>query len=147
MPRKGPNPTGRGSLGCVTCPVTCPASALSPHQLSQNQSFPLCSKASPRKTKIKMSLVPTSVLFCALPETPQLPEPAQSCKRKKSSDFLCVLAFPARTKPEAARNPASHLQRKKVDGQRLCQTNSCCCSCCMHLPGCPTKSPSLIFWN
>lgn len=95
-----------------------------------NLNFAPFSRVSLRKSKTKMSLLPRTPLSPLL-LSPQLTEPAQSWERKKNSNFWCVLAFPTRTKLGAARKP---LQKKQVDGQRLCQTNSCCCSCWMYLP-------------
>lgn len=131
MAQKGPNPTGHSSLGRVTCPI----SALSPRHLSHDQNFPPSSRVSLRKSNTQVSLSPRTplpLLLLSLPETPQLTELEKGGKTPIFDVFWPFLQ--GQSWKGSSQETTEPSAEKKADGQRLCQTNSCCCSYWMYLP-------------
>lgn len=85
------------------------------------------------RTPLSLFLLSLSTA-CPLPETPQLTEPTQSWKKKAKLEFLMCSGLSYKDKAGSSQETTESCAKKKVDGQRLCQTNSCCCSCWMYLP-------------
>lgn len=100
-----------------------------------NQNFAPFSRVSLIKSKAKMSLLPRTPLFPhSFVPSLRLLSPLNQHRAGKGRKTQIFGVFWPFLQGQSWKQPGNLCKKKQVDGQRLCQTNSCCCSCWMYLP-------------
>lgn len=120
-------------LPCL-CALTCP----SVRTLLPSPEFPR-ERARPKCPYCQGHLCP--FFFCPFPQPVPSLRPLGSLNRHRAGKGRKTRIFDVfwpflqgQSWKGSSQETTESSAKKKVDGQRLCQTNSCCCSCWVYLP-------------